>query len=523
MAITPEGYIKLVHFEVNKENQITFDDGVAQVNYFRNTLSGIEENDFTYMRKEQKIRFPALIDTIEQYNYLILQNLPYNYKYFFYYITNMEYVNDNMTDIYIKLDVFQTYQFDFYYYNSFIEREHVNSDTVGSNTVPEGLETGDYYVNTYEYYDNFDDMILVVTASKPVDATSQYPNDVGIPVSSLNGITTYGKIYVCGNGLGTLNSLLLAFSNNAHSGGTESITNMYFVPKKCINMEDISLVPNPDLIYEYSSNYPMIYSYNISKPTTIDGYTPKNKKLLTFPYCFLVGSNNNGSSNIYKYEKFSSSNCQFDFSCIPTPGASIKMTPYMYTENNGYDEEEGLIAGKFPYMNWATQSYNDWLSRNSLNLTGQFFVGGIQTVAGVYTGEPLTTMDGLSKVFNVSKQMYEHKMIPDSSRGNINGADINTASDQNGFYFYKKSIKAEFARIIDDFFSKFGYKVNRIKQPNIYGRKNWNYVKTVDAIVEADNVPEKYLEEYRQMLNSGITFWHDPATFLDYSQSNNII
>lgn len=119
--------------------------------------------------------------------------------------------------------------------------------------------------------------------------------------------------------------------------------------------------------------------------------------------------------------------------------------------------------------------------------------------------------------------MYEHKMIPDSSRGNINGADINTASDQNGFYFYKKSIKAEFARIIDDFFSKFGYKVNRIKQPNIYGRQNWNYVKTVNAIVEADNVPEKYLEEYRQMLNSGITFWHNPATFLDYSQSNNIV
>ena len=195
----------------------------------------------------------------------------------------------------------------------------------------------------------------------------------------------------------------------------------------------------------------------------------------------------------------------------------------MYTNNNGYDEEEGLIAGKFPYMNWATQSYNDWLSRNSLNLTGQFFVGGLQTVAGISLGEPTTAITGLTNTLNVAKQMYEHKMIPDSSRGNINGADINTASDQNGFYFYKKSIKSEFAKIIDDFFSKFGYKVNRIKQPNIYGRQNWNYVKTVNAIVEANNVPEKYLEEYRQMLNSGITFWHNPATFLDYSQSNNIV
>ena len=56
----------------------------------------------------------------------------------------MEYVNDNMTDVYIKLDVFQTYQFDFQYKKCFVEREHVNDDTVGLHTVPENLETGEY-------------------------------------------------------------------------------------------------------------------------------------------------------------------------------------------------------------------------------------------------------------------------------------------------------------------------------------------------------------------------------------------
>lgn len=199
------------------------------------------------------------------------------------------------------------------------------------------------------------------------------------------------------------------------------------------------------------------------------------------------------------------------------------MSPYLYTQNNGYDEEEGLIAGKFPFMNWATQYYNDWIARNSLNLTGQFVIGTIQTVSGAYTGNALGAVDGLSKTFNVAKQIYDHKMIPDSSRGNINGADINTAQDQNGFYFYKKSINREFAKIIDDFFSQYGYKVNRLKLPNISGRENWNYVKTVEAIVESDTVPEKYLNEYKQMLNSGITFWHNYATFMDYSQSNNIV
>ena len=79
MVINPQSYVKLVRFDVTKENQITFSDGVAQVDYFRNVLNGIEASDFTYIRQENKIRFPYIIDEIETFNYLIVQNLPYNY------------------------------------------------------------------------------------------------------------------------------------------------------------------------------------------------------------------------------------------------------------------------------------------------------------------------------------------------------------------------------------------------------------------------------------------------------------
>lgn len=199
------------------------------------------------------------------------------------------------------------------------------------------------------------------------------------------------------------------------------------------------------------------------------------------------------------------------------------MSPSHYTQNQGYDEEEGLIAGKFPYMNWASQAYNEWLARNTLNLTGQFVIGSIQTVAGAYTGNIAGAGSGLINTLNVAKQIYEHKMIPDSARGNINGADINTAQDQNGFYFYKKNINREFAKIIDDFFTKYGYKVNRLKVPNITGRVFYNYVKTIDAIVEGDTIPEKYLNEYREMLNKGITFWHFADQFLNYNVNNSIV
>lgn len=199
------------------------------------------------------------------------------------------------------------------------------------------------------------------------------------------------------------------------------------------------------------------------------------------------------------------------------------MTPREYTQNFGYDEEEGLIAGKFPFMNWASQTYNDWVSRNSLNLTGQFVIGSLQTIVGASTGNLEGAINGLSNTFGVMKQLYDHKLVPDSSKGNINGADINTAQDQNGFYFYKKSIKAEFARVIDGFFTKYGYKVNSLKSPNIFGRRYFNYVKTIEANVIAEDVPEKYLNEFKAMLNTGITFWHDTSHFMDYSVNNEIV
>ena len=84
------------------------------------------------------------------------------------------------------------------------------------------------------------------------------------------------------------------------------------------------------------------------------------------------------------------------------------------------------------------------------------------------------------------------------------------------------SIKAENARVIDEYFSTFGYKVARVKVPNVTGRTNWNYVKTIDANIHA-YIPQKDCVEIKNMFNAGVTFWHNPSTFLDYSQSNNIV
>lgn len=71
-------------------------------------------------------------------------------------------------------------------------------------------------------------------------------------------------------------------------------------------------------------------------------------------------------------------------------------------------------------------------------------------------------------------------------------------------------------------FHAIGYKTNRVKVPNITGRQNWNYVKTIDCNCDGD-IPETDLNIIRTMFNNGVTMWHDPSKIYDYSQTNNIV
>lgn len=81
------------------------------------------------------------------------------------------------------------------------------------------------------------------------------------------------------------------------------------------------------------------------------------------------------------------------------------------------------------------------------------------------------------------------------------------------------SIKHQFARRLDKFFDMFGYLTNELKLPNLNSRPNWNYVKTLGVNIIAD-IPQEDLLTLKNYFDSGITLWHNPSTFLDYSQNN---
>ena len=166
MAVTPDTEIILlkVPLELDNKNQLTFSNSTAQYNYFYNCPKIIADN-CTYQRKDSIVRFPAHIDSILEYNYCMYQNEYYSNKWFYCFITDKKYINDNMTELTIKTDVFQTWQFDLTYKRCFVEREHVNDDTIGLHTVPEQLEIGDYVQNSVSTF-GFNDYCFLIQVQK---------------------------------------------------------------------------------------------------------------------------------------------------------------------------------------------------------------------------------------------------------------------------------------------------------------------------------------------------------------------
>jgi hypothetical protein len=555
MAIQPDTDVYLLKcpIEQDQRNQLTFSTRAAQQTYF-NSLPKIALDNFSYQRKDNIIRVPEHIDSIIGYNYVMYRNNNYTNRWFYAFITNMEYVNDNCTHVFIKTDVYQTWALDITNKACYVEREHVNDDTVGLHTIPEGLDTGEYVCNDvldYIYADpdsvrlpagSGDLMVCAqVTTLKFNDNDYLTPPTYNIVNSIPQGC--YVIAWPLAAGLAALNTLVGAYDG---AGKGDAIVSMFIVPK--------GITPSWNLYtghgtYEGNDQYfypadtrnatfidgwdnlgnPWTDGLNVAINTTLNGYTPKNNKLKVAPYNYFLLSNNNGTDIEFYYEDFTSTP-NFEVVGSFEQGCDIAIIPTnsKRTIGNGKGTgwTESITAGRLPQVSWLSDFYLNWQAKNGKNVaiqTGLQAAGFALNVLNPAGGGLNTSLNFASEVANTQNAVRQAKMAPAQAKGNNASSTLSYA---NGmlcrFTARKMSVRAEYARAIDDYFSMFGYKVNRNKIPNFTGRANWNYVKTIGFNCIGD-VPESDLQEYKDMFNKGVTLWHNPSTFMDYTQNNNIV
>lgn len=87
------------------------------------------------------------------------------------------------------------------------------------------------------------------------------------------------------------------------------------------------------------------------------------------------------------------------------------------------------------------------------------------------------------------------------------------------FYVMIKTVRDEYAEQLTNYFKMFGYKVNKLEIPNTKSRKNYNYIKTIDANI-VGNIPSNDLSAIKGIFDKGVTIWHTDNVG-DYSLTNN--
>ena len=483
-----------------------------------------------------ELKLDVAYGTAIQANYLAFQNPDYSNKWFFAFIDSVDYISNGVTKITFTVDECATW-FDYWTVQPcFVIREHTNDDTVGNNTIPEGLEHGEYISNGFTRDNNMSDLGYILQATEHYNYNPDQGNTDGQTATAFGGVLNAGTaFYFPDTSAGQLD-LLTCIGNYASAGKSEAITNVYVIPSVFVgNKESITAQHN-----WWSGMWsPEHYDVTITKQSTVDGYTPKNNKLLTKEYNFLVLDNNAGTSNTLAYEDFSTTNCVFEVVGVPTCGGSIKCVPKDYKGETRF-QQEGITAGKFPVCGWVNDVYTNWLTQQSVNLNNGLISAGAGLVIGaglVATGVGATAgagiigasiAGGVGAVTSNMIQKMQHPIMPQTASGNVNSGDVTTCYDMNKFYFIKMSIKAQFARQLDDFFTRFGYKTNRLKIPNQTGRTYWNFVQIADGedIGEPTatiSVPSKSMDIINNAYRKGVTIWHDHANIGNYALTNSIV
>lgn len=506
-------------------------------------------NDYSFVRENGTILMEVPYSTVLQCNYMAYQNKDYSGKWFFAFIDKIEYVSNKSTRILFTVDSWSTW-YSYWNLNSvFVHKEHVSDDTMGLHTLPENVDTGEYVsVGSVESVVARDYFICVCATKDPSGDQSDTPGTI---VNGLyNGLGYYlsrGNDHGGGTGNVTIknNTNLLIYKYGVTQGlSQDDIVSVFLVPRGIIDetkitWESIQIDPGtlPFDVGRISDNFTagVLERYLIEKPTTLDGdYVPKNKKLLCWPFRYMLADNNSGTTVIYRYEDFAideeiPNHIKFKSYGAISPGCSIRSVPQKY---KGKEENftESISYGKFPVCAWTKDTYLNWMTQMGINNMANAGAGiikiGISPLVGKYAGIESgvqSVANGVEDIYNAWQEERLQEFAPNQAMGNTNNGDVNFPLGLSNITFTHMSIKNEYAVILDQLFNRFGYTVRAIKYPNITGRPYWNFVQTgSEEKTVYGSIPQNYIDEINNAFSRGVTIWHNHNNMGNFSLDNSI-
>lgn len=519
--VTPNSTVKLIssmRFDRTYKNVIYFGNNNEQYTYF-NTYARLTFNNLSYVR-DNVIRVEAQPSQVYECNYMMFQNTSFGEKWFYAFITDYRYINNNCVELTYDIDVMQTWFFDCELLNCFVEREHSTTDNVGDNLQPEPIEIGEYVCTFTNKAGVSNNPCVVLAASSSILE--------GQPSGMMSGVYQ-GVFYYITNGVSdsAVTELTNLLNQIVTNNQIDSVVAIFMASKD----------------YFTESQYSTTYNAG-GRPAYLGGnYIPRNKKLFTYPYTYLLVNNASGANAAYKFEFFRDStgnitDAQFrlngSVSCNPT----VTMQPQNY-KNVANGINEMLVIDDFPQCSYAVDSYKAWLAQNvgkyGMQLFANILTGAWQnlnysSVANYDQGADLSRelaynnqMQNITNVATNSASQAINSYTEASRALPVQGCASGSAMFAIGaldFWFYKMVLSEEYARKADEYLDMYGYATNEVKTPNISSRPHWNYVKTRDCNLIA-RCPESAANKIRSIFNNGVTFWRRGNEIGNYSLDNS--
>lgn len=574
--IFPESSITFCSLDIpltsDYQNTILFESETEQLNYFSSKAVRVLDNYSVIKKEAGFLKVSGSYADWLNVNYCYFTNPNFSNKIFYAFVDMPEYIAPNTTKIRISIDYIQTYfLFNCNFRDCLIDRETVAEDTLENCLVEESIGLGDYEW-MQETYADFDAEVgdrVIVAAFTPTEELETQLAD-GTLVLEPPGY--YGGQYIPFYwGLWTETSqepierLITALEK---SGQTGSIIGMWYFYEDLIPTKAEEGIGRP-VVLEQEIEKPL--SWETLRGNSLNGYIPKNNKLYTFPYCYLE-LNGYGQEQDLKYEYVGDA---IKLYAPFTPGSQMFIWPNFYN-GQANDLDAGVSSKSLPLYGYAVNAaYNNYMTSlqeraaifknkkisTALEL-GETFVGTIPKamgagVAGVAGGIAAAGGEGyglkgsgvlaggmagggigyLGDIYHMGKtalhgdlaqsQRVLEGQLSDALRAPTDIQNQNAIPELNFVLGYKtpfivgKTQKRYRLEIIDNFFSMYGYKVDRYGKPNLKSRKSWNYIKLAVCNVYG-KINEEDLMAIKGILENGITFWHTTDVG-NYSLDNSII
>lgn len=254
-----------------------------------------EASNYSFLRPTGTIMAGFTYSQCLQANYIAFQNPDYDNKWFFAWIDDVIYKGNKNTEITFTVDAWTTWFEKWTKKVCFINRHHVNNDTIGLHTIPENLDIGEViqesetidaaYGNEYGYWvaiasnwqikDNSDGRGLIDS-----DKGNQYH---GVTIYNNTVFGTQLFLFKITSGSDFLQVVEFLIRTNG-DGHIEDIENIFILPNVAINENTLIYheyyIIDQGPFHFYTMPYntqPITFNTTINKLTQFSDYTPKNR------------------------------------------------------------------------------------------------------------------------------------------------------------------------------------------------------------------------------------------------------